>query len=132
MVSDTDSEVIAVLLKYFWDRAVCVPCSCSYHHVLQISEGETPTFVSITRNAMRQLEGAYALVITSVHFPTEVIGCKLGSPLIVGVKSTVFPEKTQIFLKGKFFSPCFLWPLSFRKERFTEHHIANQKCSSHL
>lgn len=35
---------------------------------------------------MRHLEGAYALIFKSWHYPNELIACKLGSPLLLGVK----------------------------------------------
>mgnify|MGYP001808213879 CR=1 FL=1 len=35
---------------------------------------------------MKRLEGAYALVFKSRHYPGEMVACKRGSPLIVGVK----------------------------------------------
>jgi glucosamine 6-phosphate synthetase-like amidotransferase/phosphosugar isomerase protein len=34
---------------------------------------------------MRQLEGAYALIFKSPHYPNELIACKRGSTLILGV-----------------------------------------------
>lgn len=35
---------------------------------------------------MRHLEGAYALIFKSSHYPNELIACKRGSPLLLGVK----------------------------------------------
>ncbi|GKV16229.1 hypothetical protein SLEP1_g26901 [Rubroshorea leprosula] len=35
---------------------------------------------------MRHLEGAYALIFKSQHYPNELIACKRGSPLLLGVK----------------------------------------------
>ncbi|EOY09746.1 Glutamine-fructose-6-phosphate transaminase (isomerizing)s,sugar binding,transaminases isoform 2 [Theobroma cacao] len=35
---------------------------------------------------MRHLEGAYALIFKSRHYPNELIACKRGSPLLLGVK----------------------------------------------
>ena len=35
---------------------------------------------------MRQLEGAYALLFKSRHFPNELVACKRGSPLLLGVR----------------------------------------------
>ncbi|XP_020871386.1 glutamine--fructose-6-phosphate aminotransferase [isomerizing] 2 [Arabidopsis lyrata subsp. lyrata] len=54
--SDTDTEVIPKLAKIF---------------VFEV---------------MRHLEGAYALIYKSWHYPNELIACKLGSPLLLGVK----------------------------------------------
>jgi glucosamine--fructose-6-phosphate aminotransferase (isomerizing) len=35
---------------------------------------------------MRRLEGAFALVFKSRHYPGEMVACRRGRPLIVGVK----------------------------------------------
>ena len=37
---------------------------------------------------MGQLEGAYALLVKSTHYPGEMVACKRGSPLILGLRST--------------------------------------------
>lgn len=34
----------------------------------------------------KKLEGAYALLIKSRHYPGELVACKRGSPMIVGIK----------------------------------------------
>ena len=38
-----------------------------------------------------QLEGAFALLVTSSCYPGEMVACKRGSPLVVGVKETMIP-----------------------------------------
>lgn len=35
---------------------------------------------------MAQLEGAYALLVKSSHHPGELVACKRGSPLILGLR----------------------------------------------
>lgn len=35
-----------------------------------------------------QLEGAFALLVTSSHYPGELMACKRGSPLVLGVKES--------------------------------------------
>jgi glucosamine--fructose-6-phosphate aminotransferase (isomerizing) len=35
---------------------------------------------------LKRLEGAYALLIKSRHYPGEMVACKRGSPMIVGVR----------------------------------------------
>ncbi|KAK4383662.1 Glutamine--fructose-6-phosphate aminotransferase [isomerizing] 2 [Sesamum angolense] len=44
------------------------------------------TFSQIVLEVMRHLEGAYALIFKSRHYPNELIACKRGSPLLLGVK----------------------------------------------
>ncbi|PON59125.1 Glucosamine-fructose-6-phosphate aminotransferase, isomerising [Parasponia andersonii] len=71
--SDTDTEVIPKLAKYVFDQAN--------------EEGDqTVTFSQVVLEVMRHLEGAYALIFKSRHYPNELIACKRGSPLILGVK----------------------------------------------
>lgn len=37
---------------------------------------------------VKHLEGAYALLIKSTAYPGELVACKRGSPLILGIKET--------------------------------------------
>ncbi|CAN6997927.1 hypothetical protein Bca4012_004742 [Brassica carinata] len=71
--SDTDTEVIPKLAKFVFDKAN--------------EEGEqTVTFCEVVFEVMRHLEGAYALIFKSWHYPNELVACKRGSPLLLGVK----------------------------------------------
>ncbi|MBA0805126.1 hypothetical protein Gohar_004667, partial [Gossypium harknessii] len=71
--SDTDTEVIPKLAKYVFDKAT--------------EEGDqSVTFSLVVLEVMRHLEGAYALIFKSHHYPNELIACKRGSPLLLGVK----------------------------------------------
>ncbi|XP_059453194.1 glutamine--fructose-6-phosphate aminotransferase [isomerizing] 1 [Corylus avellana] len=71
--SETDTEVIPKLAKFVFDKA---------------TEGgdRTVTFSQVVLEVMRHLEGAYALIFKSRHYPNELIACKRGSPLVLGVK----------------------------------------------
>ena len=44
--------------------------------------------LQLIMEVMTQLEGAYALLIKSSHYPGELVACKRGSPLILGIKET--------------------------------------------
>ncbi|XP_002169890.2 glutamine--fructose-6-phosphate aminotransferase [isomerizing] 2 [Hydra vulgaris] len=73
--SQTDTEVIAKLLKYIYDRD---------------QESDKPiklSFPELVERTVRQLEGAYALVFKSSNFPNQCIATRRGSPLLIGVKS---------------------------------------------
>uniref|UniRef100_A0A7N1A5V1 glutamine--fructose-6-phosphate transaminase (isomerizing) n=1 Tax=Kalanchoe fedtschenkoi TaxID=63787 RepID=A0A7N1A5V1_KALFE len=71
--SETDTEVIPKLAKFVFDKAN--------------EEGDqTVTFSEVVLEVMRHLEGAYALIFKSRHYPNELIACKRGSPLLLGVK----------------------------------------------
>lgn len=73
--SETDTEVIPKLAKFVFDKAN------------EEGEGEqTVTFSEVVLEVMRHLEGAYALIFKSRHYPNELIACKRGSPLLLGVK----------------------------------------------
>ncbi|KAI4364609.1 hypothetical protein MLD38_020677 [Melastoma candidum] len=71
--SETDTEVIPKLAKYVFDRS-------------SEEGGEMVTFSQVVLEVMRHLEGAYALIFKSRHYPNELIACKRGSPLLLGVK----------------------------------------------
>ncbi|XVE62157.1 hypothetical protein DITRI_Ditri06bG0096000 [Diplodiscus trichospermus] len=71
--SETDTEVIPKLAKFVFDRAN--------------EEGDQAvSFSEVVLEVMRHLEGAYALIFKSRHYPNELIACKRGSPLLLGVK----------------------------------------------
>ncbi|PIN27147.1 Glucosamine 6-phosphate synthetase [Handroanthus impetiginosus] len=71
--SETDTEVIPKLAKFIFDN--------------MNEEGEKiMQFSQVVLEVMRHLEGAYALIFKSRHFPNELIACKRGSPLLLGVK----------------------------------------------
>ena len=42
---------------------------------------------------MKQLEGAYALLFKSSRFPGELVACKRGSPLLLGIRDAPNEEK---------------------------------------
>ncbi|WFD19602.1 glutamine--fructose-6-phosphate transaminase (isomerizing) [Malassezia caprae] len=70
--TDTDTEVVAVLIKYFWDT---------------YPENRKPDFHTVVRCAVKELEGAFSFVFKSVYFPGEVVVARRGSPLLIGVKT---------------------------------------------
>ncbi|KAF8015373.1 hypothetical protein BT93_H1010 [Corymbia citriodora subsp. variegata] len=84
--SDTDTEVIPKLAKYVFDKSN------------EDSGDTTVTFSQVVLEVMRHLEGAYALIFKSRHYPNELIACKRGSPLLLGVK-----ELTEESSKGSLF-----------------------------
>jgi len=42
--------------------------------------------LQLVMEVMKKLEGAYALLIKCRHYPGEMVACKRGSPMIVGIK----------------------------------------------
>ncbi|OAA64342.1 glucosamine-6-phosphate synthase [Niveomyces insectorum RCEF 264] len=67
--TETDTECIAKLAKYIYDQHPNV------------------SFTDLTKAVISELEGAYGLLIKSVHYPHEVIAARKGSPLVIGVKT---------------------------------------------
>ncbi|BFZ62781.1 glutamine--fructose-6-phosphate transaminase (isomerizing) [Saitoella coloradoensis] len=68
--SDTDTEVVAKLTKYVWE-----------------STGKKLDFTQLAKLVVKELEGAFALLFKSIHFPNEVVATRKGSPLVIGVKT---------------------------------------------
>jgi glucosamine--fructose-6-phosphate aminotransferase (isomerizing) len=50
------------------------------------TEEKSVSFTEVVMEVMRQLEGAYALIFKSPYYPNELVACKRGSPLLLGVK----------------------------------------------
>lgn len=70
--SDTDTEVIAKLLKYLYQTVR--------------EQGAPLSFPRLVMHLMHAIDGAYALLLRSTAFPNELVGCKVGSPLVLGLK----------------------------------------------
>jgi glucosamine 6-phosphate synthetase-like amidotransferase/phosphosugar isomerase protein len=48
----------------------------------------TPPCLQLVCEVVKQLEGAYALLIKSSVYPGELVACRRGSPLILGMMSS--------------------------------------------
>ncbi|ORX85474.1 isomerising glucosamine-fructose-6-phosphate aminotransferase [Anaeromyces robustus] len=70
--SDTDTECIAKLTKYIYDSQ---------------KANKQLNFTNLIKAVVKELEGAFALIFKSTHFPNEVVAARRGSPLLVGVKT---------------------------------------------
>ncbi|KAF2405505.1 glucosamine-fructose-6-phosphate aminotransferase [Trichodelitschia bisporula] len=67
--TETDTEAIAKLAKYIYDQ----------HPDIE--------FPVLAKAVIKELQGAFGLLLKSVHYPHEVIAARKGSPLVVGVKT---------------------------------------------
>eukprot|EP00667_Euglena_gracilis_P004860 EG_transcript_4891 len=76
-LSETDTEVIAKLCKYLWDQ-----------------HGGDVMFTQLVMEVISELDGAFALLFKSKHFPGDIIACKRGSPLILGIRQEEQPDFT--------------------------------------
>ncbi|KAK5073481.1 glutamine--fructose-6-phosphate transaminase (isomerizing) [Lithohypha guttulata] len=65
----TDTECIAKLAKYLYDSHPDID------------------FTTLTKAVIKELQGAFGLLLKSVHFPSEVVAARKGSPLVIGVKT---------------------------------------------
>eukprot|EP00056_Hartaetosiga_gracilis_P005189 m.82254 g.82254 ORF g.82254 m.82254 type:complete len:699 (+) comp12081_c0_seq3:493-2589(+) len=74
-VSDTDTECVAKLVKFLFDQH------------MKSEEGEKPIFRELVEEVTRRLEGAFALIFKSAHYPNEMIATRRGSPLLVGIRT---------------------------------------------
>jgi glucosamine--fructose-6-phosphate aminotransferase (isomerizing) len=68
--TDTDTECIAKLAKYIYDREPKIE------------------FVTLIKAVLKELQGAFGLLMKSVHYPHEVVAARKGSPLVVGVRTS--------------------------------------------
>ncbi|KAJ3363188.1 glutamine--fructose-6-phosphate transaminase (isomerizing) [Kappamyces sp. JEL0680] len=71
--SDTDTECIAKLAKYLFDSQ---------------KGNKSLTFTALIKAVIKELEGAFAIIVKSKHFPHDVVAARRGSPLLIGVKTT--------------------------------------------
>ena len=67
--TETDTECIGKLAKYLYDQ----------HPDIE--------FLVLAKAIIKELQGAFGLLLTSVHYPHEVIAARKGSPLVVGVRT---------------------------------------------
>lgn len=70
--SDTDTEAVAKLTKYIFDSQ---------------PNKKTLTFTDLIKLVLNELEGSFALIFKSSHFPNEIVTARRGSPLLIGVKT---------------------------------------------
>lgn len=71
--SETDTECVAKLALYLYEQ--------------QKSAGKPLTFHALVKLVIKELEGAFALLFKSTHYPNELVATRRGSPLIIGVKT---------------------------------------------
>ncbi|XP_043924872.1 glutamine--fructose-6-phosphate aminotransferase [isomerizing] 2 [Protopterus annectens] len=69
--SETDTETIPKLIKYVYDNR----------------ERDDISFSTLVERVIQQLEGAFALMFKSSHYPDEAVATRRGSPLLIGVHS---------------------------------------------
>ncbi|CAL1699450.1 unnamed protein product [Somion occarium] len=69
--SETDTEAVAILTKYIYDS----------------QPDKRISFPDLIKTVLKELEGSFAFVFKSCHYPNEVVTARRGSPLLIGVKT---------------------------------------------
>ena len=67
--TETDTEVIPKLAKYIYDQQKSI------------------SFPDLAKAVIKELQGAFGLLMMSTHYPQEMIATRKGSPLVIGVKT---------------------------------------------
>lgn len=67
--SETDTECIAKLAKYLYDTQPGI------------------SFTELAKLVTCELQGAFGILLKSVHYPNEAIAAKRGSPLLIGIRT---------------------------------------------
>ncbi|KAI0676391.1 L-glutamine D-fructose 6-phosphate amidotransferase [Trametes maxima] len=85
--SETDTEAVAILTKYIYDS----------------QPDKRMSFTELVKTVLKELEGSFAFVFKSSHYPNEVVTARRGSPLLIGVKTE---KKLKVdFVDVEFASP---------------------------
>ncbi|CAF0768974.1 unnamed protein product [Adineta steineri] len=96
--SETDTEVVIKLVKYLYDK----------------HKNENIGFQKLIEMACSQLEGAFALLFKSIHYPGQLCATRRGSPMVIGVKcadafgSNHIPVMFSKDLRGVFSPPLLI------------------------
>ena len=93
------------------------------------AQGDNLSFRDLVELVTTQLEGAFALLFKSIHFPGEVAATRRGSPLLVGVKCESELATNHIpvvYSKGKLQLIEYHFPINFvikkeQKKKTVEH-----------
>lgn len=80
-VTETDTEVVPKLCSHVYKKLNEDQKSDA------VKSAPRATFCEIIFEVMAKLDGAFALLIKSTHYPDQLVACKRGSPLIMGIKA---------------------------------------------
>lgn len=101
-VSETDTEVIAKLTKYIFEREMKNGGQSSPKKTgnKKAKVEKKPPFSKLVLEVVNLLEGAYALIFKSSHYPNEMIAARKGSPLIMGIRSKDMDHVNHVVLSN--------------------------------
>lgn len=74
--SETDTEILAHLIEYFYDKIE--------------TNGENGKLLKAVQRALTEVRGTYGLVVMHTAEPNRLIAARLGSPLVIGVGEDEF------------------------------------------
>ena len=80
-VTDTDTEVVPKLCSHVYKKLNEDQKSDA------VKSAPRTSFCEIVFEVLAKLDGAFALLIKSTHYPDQLVACKRGSPLIMGIKA---------------------------------------------
>ena len=72
--------------------------------------------LQLMMEVISQLEGAFALLVTSRHYPEELMACKRGSPLVLGIREPLL-EGSATTATSSPLQPC-KWGAGMSQEVF--------------
>ena len=95
-VSETDTEVVPKLCSYVYEQLNSKREEGEGQSDDAVAKGSSTiktsssrvSFCEVVFEVIAKLEGAFALLIKSTHYPGELVACKRGSPLIMGIKAS--------------------------------------------
>lgn len=80
--SETDTESIAQLILFIFRK-------CK-------ARGINISFAELVNEAVHHLDGAFAFLVVSKHYPNEVVAARRGSPLLIGVCGASIVQQDSI------------------------------------
>lgn len=114
--SETDTEVIPKLCRYIYnslaqdddaselDTSPGGPRTPGHAPEVDKRGPDLIPFPRLVMEVIKRLEGAYAILFRSSHYPGEVVACKRGSPLIMGLKKGKASKDEAVFGRSPSFS----------------------------
>ncbi|KAI5180019.1 glutamine---fructose-6-phosphate transaminase (isomerizing) [Nematocida sp. AWRm80] len=89
--SDTDTECISQLILFIYRKGV--------------ARGISMNFSDLVNEAVHRLDGAFAFLVVSKHFPNEVIAARRGSPLLIGVAGPAIVQMDCVDVVSQYKEP---------------------------
>ena len=79
----------------------------------------------LVMEVMSKLEGAYGLLVKSAHYVGELVACKRGSPLIMGIREPG-AQRPRLAGTGPACAPSCVRP--YRSQCIVSRHLKSRHC----